>query len=406
MKIIYLVHQFYPEHYTGTEKFLLNISSMMQKIGYDVKVFTYSFYNDSYFDKYSNGIMYKEFLYKGIPIIAFKHKEIPLDIHITLQNIYPQELLKEIMQVEKPDILHVGHPMRMTDFIKIAIKLDIPYVITLTDFWLMCPKYILFNSINQLCEGPENGQNCKKYCPEFSSIEERLEMCRYILFNAKKVYSLSLFVATMFKKEYADLNIKIINHGISYDKIKISKNNYSKDNQIIFCYAGTLAPHKGVHIILDAFKKINSNKIQLKIYGSGHNESYVNQLKKIAKNDRRIQFCGVFSENEVGEIFSKVDLVIVPSLWYENYPLVLHEALACNVPVIASNVGGMAEKISDGKNGFTFEIGNSNSLKKIIEMIINNPDLLNQLKNNLKNFILPTVEQEAYAYEREYKSLV
>jgi glycosyltransferase involved in cell wall biosynthesis len=150
---------------------------------------------------------------------------------------------------------------------------------------------------------------------------------------------------------------------------------------------------------------VRSNNVVLKIFGSGPN-SYVNKLFDMARGDKRIEFCGVYSEDHSEEILSNIDVTIVPSLWYENYPLVLHESLACNVPVVASNIGGMAEKIKDGINGFTFKVGDSASLKEILERIANNPQILNELKAKMDDLMIPTVEQEAYAYEREYRRVI
>ena len=109
MKILYLVHQFYPEYYTGTEKFVFNIATMMQKIGNAVKIITYSFYDDSFYDRKIGNIMLKEFTYKGIPIIAFRHKNIPEDIHIALTNDDVSEIASDIIANENPDIIHAGH---------------------------------------------------------------------------------------------------------------------------------------------------------------------------------------------------------------------------------------------------------------------------------------------------------
>ena len=98
--------------------------------------------------------------------------------------------------------------------------------------------------------------------------------------------------------------------------------------------------------------------------------------------------------------------MIIPSLWYENYPLVLHEALASNVPVIATDAGGMSEKIKDGENGFLFPIGDSDTLYEIMDAVREEPEVLNTLKENIEDMFIPTVEQEAYSYEREYKRAV
>ncbi|GBE02448.1 MAG TPA: glycosyltransferase [Nitrospirae bacterium] len=407
MKVLYLVHQFYPEYYTGTEKFVLNMAMMMQMLGHKVKVVTYSFYGDSFYDRSDGSILIKEFLYKGIPVVALRHKEIPGDLGYGLQNKDMAEAAESLISNEKPDIVHVGHSMRVGEFVKVVRSFGIPYIATLTDFWLLCPKAVLFTSEGDLCAGAENGDACRKLCPEIPGelVVQRIKSARGVLFDAKRVVSPSRFVSSMFRREIRDLNVGIVNHGMSYGKIKKNKKVYKKQDRLTFFYGGSFNHHKGVHVLIDAFKRVTADGVSLKVYGSGTDQLYVDAIKDVAKDDKRIEFCSVFSENQIGDILANVDVVIVPSLWYENYPLVLHESLACNVPVIASNVGGMAEKIKNGINGFTFQLGKSGHLKETLEMLINNPEILNVLKNNIKNYIIPTVEQEAYVYEKEYKSI-
>lgn len=407
MKILYLVHQFYPEYYTGTEKFVLNLSSMMQKLGNQVKIITYSFRENIFFDNRIGNILYKDFYYKGIPVKAIKHVQVPWDIHFSFKDNEMKEFALKIIEDEKPDIVHVGHSMRIGEFIWALIKLKIPYIITLTDFFFICYKYILLKKSGDLCIGPQGGI-CYKYCGELTEqiIKNRLYDAHKILANAEIVASPSNFVAKVIENEFKDINIKVIKHGMSYNNIRKNKRIYKKNDKLTFCYAGSLTPHKGVHIIIDAFTKIKNDNISLKIYGSGIDKDYIYRLENASKSDSRIEFCGVYNEEQIGEIYSDADVSIVPSLWFENYPLVLHEALACNVPVIASNVGGMKEKVKDGYNGFTFEIGNSDDLKMKMQTIIDNSLILNELKSKMKTFMIPTVEQEAYAYERIYKSII
>ena len=407
MKILYLIHQFYPEYYTGTEKFILSLATMIQKSGNRVKVMTYSFHENSYYNQRMGDIVFKEFIYKGIPVLALRHKKIPEDIHRSLSDKELSTIASDFISKEKPDVVHVGHPMRICELIKALQPLNIPYIVTLTDFFLICPKYILFTSKNTLCSGPEGGKACQSLCPELPSgfITRRLETARDILFNAGLVVSPSRFLAGIFKKEFQDLDVKIINHGLRYSTVKRNERSYTKGDRIIFCYAGSLNPHKGVHILIDAFKRVCSNDAFLNIYGSGPDEFYVSRLMAMAKEDRRIEFCDVYSEDRVGEILSNVDVVITPSLWYENYPLVLHEALACNVPVIATDIGGLAEKIKDGVNGFLFRIADSQHLKEVLQMIADNPGILNTVKYSINGKMIPTVEQEAYTYERVYRQI-
>jgi glycosyltransferase involved in cell wall biosynthesis len=123
----------------------------------------------------------------------------------------------------------------------------------------------------------------------------------------------------------------------------------------------------------------------------------------MAHGDQRIQFCGRYAADQTGEILSSTDAVIISSLWDESSPLVMRDALACNVPVVASDVGGIAENIKDGTNGFLFKTGNSHHLSEVLQMIIDDPEVLNEVKRNISSTMIPTVEQEAYIYERTYR---
>jgi glycosyltransferase involved in cell wall biosynthesis len=407
MKIVYLVHQFYPEFYTGTEKFVLNLSTMMQKAGNRVKVITYSFYEDSFYDQRRGEILCKEFLYKGIPVLAIKHKQIPA-LHHAIGNTALAEIADDLINVEQADVVHIGHTMRVGALAQALKPLGIPYILTLTDFFLACPKVNLVSSRQPLCNGPEQGKACGKLCPELQSdyIHQRLESAKNILFNARILVAPSAFVAGLFMREFPGLAVKVVHHGLSFERLKRNQRTYANGDRIVFCYAGSFNPHKGTHVLVEAFRRLNPSNAVLKIYGSGPDESYVKSLTSMAATNGNIEFCGVYPESQTGEVLSNVDVVVVPSLCYENYPMTLHEALACNIPVIATKLGGMAEKIKDGFNGFLFEMGDSRHLQTVLKAIVNDPAVLNPLKRNISSMMIQGVEQEAYTYARAYRSLL
>jgi glycosyltransferase involved in cell wall biosynthesis len=407
MKIVYLVHQFYPEYYTGTEKFVLNLATMMQKAGNRVKVITYSFYEDSSYDRRRGEILCKEFLYKGIPVLAIKHKRPPDDLHHAIGNTALAEIADHLIKAEQPDMVHIGHTMRVGALVQALKPRGIPYILTLTDFFLGCPKVNLIPSRQPLCNGPERGEACGKLCPELPSdyIQQRLESGKNILFNARMLVAPSAFVAGVFMREFPGLEVKVVHHGLSFERLKRNQRTYANGDCIVFCYAGSFNPHKGTHVLVEAFTRLNPSNALLKIYGSGPDESYVKSLTSMAATNGNIEFCGVYPESQTGEVLSNVDVVVVPSLCYENYPMTLHEALACNIPVIATKLGGMAEKIKDGFNGFLFKMGDSRQLQTVLEAIVNDPAVLNPLKRNINSMMIQGVEQEAYTYARAYRSL-
>lgn len=405
MKILYLVHQFYPRFSSGTERFVLNLALSLQRDGHSAEVLTYDLFNTEPFHSRDH-LSVRKYSYKNIPVAAARHKKMPIDVHTSGEDpeIY-RFALTFLRENKNYDLLHCAHPMRLTSFIRAARELKLPYVVTLTDFWFMCPKIFLKTTAGSLCAGPEGGQICSRLCPELDSpfVRRRLEHAKEILLGAKAVISPSRFLAAIFKNEFSELQVSVIGHGLDSTSLKPNGRIYRNGDSVVFAYAGGFAPHKGVHLLLDAFRNVPAENARLKLYGAiSHEMDYAQELFKIAEGDHRIEFCGTYEPSAIGDILQGVDVLVIPSVVYESYSLSLHEALACNVPVIASNIGATVEEITDSKNGFTFPVGDGCALKLKIEHIAGSPEVLNQIKRNLAGNIPMLVEEEAYMYERLY----
>ena len=405
MKVIYLTHQFYPEFQAGTEKFVFNCASMSQKAGNIVKVITYNLKSVDSFAASLHGVQYGEYQYGGLNVLAYRYTNDPGDIHFNIDPKLGIEFAREILQREKPDLIHAGHLMRVHPFIFAARELGIPYIITLTDFHLICPKIMLAPTPDTLCSGPEGGAACKRFCSEYSEsfIMNRLALTRDLLLGAEAVYSPSKILADMFDDSVKDLKVLVNNHGIMHSNIVPHRQFYNKEDKIRFCFVGFLGRHKGTHVLINAFNQLKSpHEAQLKIFGSG-GADYVGQLNRLANGDSRIEFAGAFHSSELPQVFSTMDVLIIPSIWYENYPFTIVESLASEVPVIASDLGGMKERVINDFNGFTFAPGDSAALAEVMQKIVDNPEILNPLKDNIRaKQVIPTVEQEMYTYGQKY----
>jgi glycosyltransferase involved in cell wall biosynthesis len=376
----------------------------MQSKGHRVKVVTCSNGTPESYSHAIGEVAYRESEYEGIPVIAYRHQ--PMDPAQTFKignkdlTLFAQKVIKK----EKTNLIHIGHPSRAMEFMQTSMRLGIKYVITLTDFWFICPKSILLQTSNALCNGPEMGENCLNHC-QIPNVQQRLNSHIPLLSSASKIISPSTSLANLLKSNLPDLHIEVINHGIKYDTIRINERTYQPGDHLTLFYGGSLNPHKGVHLILEAMSMISSDRLKLKIYGSG-NSNYTELIEQAAGLDDRVALCGLFTENDIQQIYQDVDVAVVPSIWYENYPLALHEALASQVPALVSDVGGMAEKVGDGFNGFTFRVGDAGHLAQRIVELLDDPTLLNGMKVNMKQVQIPTIEQEAVAYENIYGSLV
>jgi glycosyltransferase involved in cell wall biosynthesis len=116
-----------------------------------------------------------------------------------------------------------------------------------------------------------------------------------------------------------------------------------------FGFVGTLAPHKGVHVLLEAFRALEGDDLTLDLHGSRSvHPSYVASLERAAAGDPRIRFRGAFAEGEQPSVLAGLDALVLPSIWWENSPLTVLEAMAAGVAVVASRSGGVPEVVPEG----------------------------------------------------------
>jgi glycosyltransferase involved in cell wall biosynthesis len=135
-------------------------------------------------------------------------------------------------------------------------------------------------------------------------------------------------------------------------------------------FVGTLAPHKGAQVLIEAFRGITSPAASLALHGSEMvHPDHVAALRRAAAGDPRIHFRGPFAEGEQGRVLETIDLLVLPSVWWENSPLTVLEALGAGLPVIASRIGGVPELIS-GDRGLLVPPGDVAALRQALASAI------------------------------------
>lgn len=135
----------------------------------------------------------------------------------------------------------------------------------------------------------------------------------------------------------------------------------------IFFYLGQLEPHKGITMLLEVFNGLTDKNIELHIAGVG---SLEHQVRRAVEEDERISYLGRIQREELGSVFSQVDFTVLPTLCYENSPTVVLESLGYGIPVIVSDIGGAAEFVDNGKNGFVIPPSDKLALADAMEKAI------------------------------------
>ena len=148
-------------------------------------------------------------------------------------------------------------------------------------------------------------------------------------------------------------------------------------NKIRVGFFGRLTENKGIYVFLSAaeciLKSALCDSLEFHVWGdmSGQPRDEQDRIETALKSTaQNLTYHGPYDNAETTALMGEVDYVVVPSVWWENAPLVIQEAFLSGRPVIASNIGGMQEKVQDGENGLHFEVGNSRDLAKKLELAI------------------------------------
>jgi len=340
----------------------------------------------------------------------------------------------ELMKQIKPDIAHIGHVNHLsTGLIDELNKRNIPIVYTLHDFWLMCPRgQFLTRSIGkennlQLCEKQEDNKcatdcykvyfsgkevNENKEIEYWSSwVHQRMIETKAIVNKVDVFIAPSNYLRERYINDFGIPESKIIYLDYGFPTEYLTKTEKSKEKtNYTFGYIGTHIPAKGINLLIEAFKQVE-HPATLKIFGRSNGQS-TNALKELAKTSKnKIEFAGEYiNHNLANDVFSNVDCIVIPSIWGENSPLVIHEAQSCKVPVITADFGGMKEYVEHNVNGLLFEHRNTNVLAQQMTWAVSNPEKMKKFgeKGYLHSIdgSVPNIEEHCQELENMYQKFI
>ena len=433
MKILLTVHQFFPEYSSGTEVLTLETAKSLQEKGHDVLVVTGGYapqpMQDA--DRFDN------YIHDNIPVerMMFSPGFIGDSADMTrleFDNNLFKARFDQIVQDFQPDIVHFFHLMRLSvTFVDVCKQRGIPTVFTPTDFWFLCPYAQLMLPDHSPCLGPDaRAINCIRHfmhsnrlSPTINAVADALPdvafraglavVRRNLHFrlpiklatlgeNARSVaarlpFTLQrlkdidrLMVPNAMMKEtlqrYGVSTAKMVDqpYGINLAYQHNAPRQPAKTFRIGFM--GTLSKHKGAHVLINAIRQFPSDAaIEVKLYGRlTDNPAYVEELRQLIGEDARITLMGGYPNSEIGEVFAHLDVLVVPSIWQENTPLVVYSAQASGCPVIGSDFGGINCVVTHGENGFLFPSGDDQTLGQLLKQLDQDRALLQKLSDNAK----------------------
>lgn len=328
-------------------------------------------------------------------------------IFLPINTVFSVKTYREIKKCIKEnniDIVHVHNTLNLISpsVYYAALSCKVPVVQTIHNFRLLCPAATFYRD-NHICEDCiKYGLKCaiKHNCYRNSKIQTLACVITIKIHRLLGVYKkINYICLTEFNKEkllQLNNNSKTV---ITSSKVFVKSNFIDINKKIIkkiqrknqFVFVGRLDKLKGIEILLNAWKDIKD--VDLVVCGIGPEEKWCKRFIK-ENNLNNIYMMGFLPNNKAIEIISQSKALILPTQWYEGFPMTIIESLACGTPVIASNIGNVGDLIKDGINGLRFNFDSIEDLRKKIYEI-------NDMYESSKNYY-----EEHYTKEKNYKELV
>jgi glycosyltransferase involved in cell wall biosynthesis len=327
------------------------------------------------------------------------------------------EAFAQVVEDFDPDIIHMEHLMGLpVDLVATIRRRRIPYVITLWDFWWVCANaQLLTNYSQEICDGPKAYLNCARcvlaragtpwLLPALPAIAgllaQRNHLLHRVMEGANKLIAPMPFVRDWYATHGAPTgNLLVIQPALeSAPDASLSKQE--SNDAIRFAYIGGLSWQKGVHTLLEAFEKVEG-PAELWIAGDeSFDPEYMARLRARATPNTR--FLSKLSRKEVWETLAQVDVVVVPTLWYETFSFIVSEAFMASVPVVASRLGPLADRVHNGVDGLLVPPGDVTAWQEAMQRLVDDPELLARLQANVCPPI--TLEEHVDQIEELYTQL-
>jgi len=321
------------------------------------------------------------------------------------------ELLKEL----QPNVVHFHHFLNFGVEAFQLCREALPQariVLTVHEYLLLCHHYgqMVTKGLQLLCN-ESAPRSCHSCFPEIAASDFFLRelYCQRFLSYVDHFVAPSQFLADrLVKWGLPAKKISVIENLLPDAAISDISTTLPRTN-LRAGFFGQISRLKGINVLLDAARLLErdgDSAISIDIYGEYRGqppEFQAEFLERLAGAGLNVTYHGPYQSTDVTQLMRQVDAIIVPSIWWENSPLVIQEALRARRPIICSNIGGMAEKVRQGMDGWHFPVGNAVSLASLLRQVAADRSHLEGIQRTMGRTSL--AESVAHAHERIYRGL-
>ncbi|HMS16519.1 MAG TPA: glycosyltransferase [Planctomycetota bacterium] len=388
MKILMVTTGYPPDDLGGTAVHVQQLAEALVRDGNEVSIFC------RIGDPSRSDYVTDRIEVRGIPLLRVNYNfSDARNLSAIFENPRIEELLAEEIRRYRPDLVHVHHLTCLSTTILDRVhSMAVPLVMTLHDFWMVCPKGQRITKDLEICQDLDR----ERCAPCLSSLWPHFEISASVLRDLdEKLRSRmrlcdALIVPSahhrdrMLEIALDPDRVHVVAHGLDHDLIPPAVARRFPPKRIGFI--GTVLPSKGVHVLLKAMELLNNPTLECHIYGEilpFHGDTtYGDRLRKFQDCVPGLKFHGRYTQEALPGILAGLDICVVPSLWYESFCLTIREAMLAGLPVVASDLGAMAEALHGIDARLLFRRNDPEDLARVLTELATDFDRYQQHTRN------------------------
>lgn len=323
---------------------------------------------------------------------------------VMTHNIKYKNVIQKVFDYINIDIVHIHHLFNhYFDIFDVISEKNIPYIISLHDFYMVCPTFSLLENNEKYC-GDNEKRNCVKCLKKIKNIEgEFINIWRNLSYkalkNAKEIIVPTNSTREIVNKYFEDLSIKVINHGVEIMEYEYEKKIVERNKNIAFL--GGINEIKGIKFLEKFIDEVNKkdSKYNLHLFGTTSNS-------KLNESNGNYIVHGMYNREDIIKLLkeNEIDIICLFSICPETYSYTLTESLIAGIPVIVLDYGALAERVKMHNVGWVLEREvEFVQIMEVIKNIFDNPNEYNLKIKNIEDYLKSAKNTKEMA--NEYKEI-
>jgi glycosyltransferase involved in cell wall biosynthesis len=401
MRVLLVVHGYPPEASGGTEVYTRELARALRRAGDEVAVLA------RVADPSRPDRVLRREEREGLALFAINNTfRSCRSFEETWRDDAIRSLAAATLEEWRPDVVHVQHLTGLSaDLAGETRERGIPSVVTLNDYWLICQRGQLLDLDLQRCDGP-HPRGCARCLHTSRRQAERRTRGVAAIFES----------ATHFLAPSKTLRERFLAHGLDPGRVTLHEQGIDParygvaegrpGSRLRVGFVGSLMVSKAPHLLLEAFGRLPEDEARLDVFG-GHaayhgDDRYRGRLEPLLRGPG-VRWHGALEHAAIPSALASLDVLVVPSVWLENAPFVIKEAFAAGLPVVASDLGGMAELVTHERDGLLFPAGDAAGLEAALRRLLDEPGLLDRLRSGVPR--VPSIDDDAARTRALYERL-